>query len=537
MSIRRLIATAAGGLAIAFAAGPKSPLYAQGNQNDINADSKFIVQIAADNIFEIRLGTLAEKKATNPAVKQFGQQMVADHTRLEDQLTALVSKGRPFLPGLGQQHEQEFNQLEKLSGAEFDRAYMTSMIQNHQNAVNTYQTQGQTAHSTEVRQYVTGALPTLQQHLSMAGQVGSQVGAGPAVVVTPQNPPAPAQNPPVPAQNPPVVTQGGQVGQADIKPDREFIRDVTAASVMEIRLGQMAQRKATNPSVRQFADRMVTDFTGLQSQWTGMASRNGMPFQPGMGPLHQQKVDRLQNVSGAEFDRAYMTTVIQHHQALLPYFQQEVRSAHSVPVRSLVDSGLPTLQQHLTLAQQAGSQVGVDTATTLTQRAPGKQGDVKSDRAFIRDVLADNVFEIRVGHMAENKAENRAVKEFGRRMVTDHTRLQNQWSGVASRNGLVLKPGMGDEHQRKVDRLQKLSGKQFDRVYMTLMIQGHKNAVDNFQNEGRSAHSAPVRRLVDDGLPILEQHLTLANQVAGQVGVDTTAVRNGRVSIRNAQQR
>jgi putative membrane protein len=381
MSIRRLMA-AAGGLAVALAAAPVSALHSQATPRqdtptnrswgapttarpqagpEIRADSALIREATAGSLLEIRLGNLAETKAINPAVKQFGQRMVTDHTTMQNQWSALAARNGLPKAGLDQAQEQEASQLAKLSGAEFDRAYMTSMIQDHQHDVDAFQSQGPSARSAEVRQLAASSLGTIQQHLTLARQVGSQVGATTNVAAAPQNPPAPTPS----GQ---VAPQRAKAGQEDLKDDKEFIRDVTAAGVMEVRLGEMAQQKATDPAVKRFADQMVTEFTRLQDQWTGMASRNGMSFQPGMGPLHKDKVDRLQKASRADFDRVYMSIVIQNHQALLPYYQNEGRSAHSPQVRNLAEKELPTLQKQLAEAKRIGTQVKADTTLAGRER-------------------------------------------------------------------------------------------------------------------------------------------------------------------------
>jgi len=174
MSVRRLMATA-GGLVIAFAAVPRVPLHAQ--LQELRQDTKFILEAASSNLLEIRLGQLAQSKATNPAVKQFGQQMVTDHNNLENQLTTSISKsGTQFQPGMTKEDQQEVDRLGKVSGAEFERSYMTSMIQHHQEDIAKFQNEGQSVRSAEARQIVATGLPVLQQHLNMAIQVGNKVG-------------------------------------------------------------------------------------------------------------------------------------------------------------------------------------------------------------------------------------------------------------------------------------------------------------------------------------------------------------------------
>jgi putative membrane protein len=324
----------------------------------VTADSAFIREASAGNVLEVRLGNLAQGKATNSEVKQFAQRMVTDHTQMEKQWNALA--GRNGLPpaALDPAQAQDVIRLEKLSGAEFDRAYMTTMIQDHQHDVDAFRSQGLSAHSAEVRQLAATGLTTIQQHLSMAQQVGSAVGASTTVAVLPQAPQAP--QPTATSQNGKVAPQPVKGGSADVKADKKFIQEVGAGNMMEIRLGQIAQQKATGSEARRLAERMVADFTRWQDRWTGMASRNGMPFKPGMGDLHREKVERLQKASRGQFDRVYVRTVIENLESMLPYFQKEGRAARSAPVRNLVEEELPALQQDLAMAKRIGEQVHAD---------------------------------------------------------------------------------------------------------------------------------------------------------------------------------
>jgi putative membrane protein len=134
------------------------------------------------------------------------------------------------------------------------------------------------------------------------------------------------------------------------------------------------------------------------------------------------------------------------------------------------------------------------------------------------------MLEASLGQLAERKAENSEVRQFAQRMVADHNKLQNDWANMASRNGVGFSTGFGKHHRKKLEQLQNLSGKEFDRAYMTLMIQNHKDYVDYFRKEGRAANSTQVRNLVSAGLPTLEQHWSMAKQIGVKVGADPNAV-------------
>jgi putative membrane protein len=326
----------------------------------------------------------------------------------------------------------------------------------------------------------------------------------------------------------------------DIRADLPFMQEAASANLMEIQLGQLAQQKGVTPAVKQFGQRMVSDHSSLQSQLTTTASQNGVSFTPTLSATHKQEISRLQGITALQFDRAYMRAMIFDHQNDVAKFQSESGAAHSAPVQNLIANSLPILQQHLTLAQQVGSQLGVEVAATPTQPTPTQptnvppqngqvvtpvaqsdQAAVKRDREFINEVAQDNILEARLGQLAENRAQNSAVRQFAQREDADHTRLQGQWNTMTTSSGLPVQQNLGKKHRKKLDQLTKLSGRAFDRAFMSLMVQDHKDYIDYFEKEGRASNSSQVRTLVDQTLPVLMRHFNDAKRVGAQVGADT----------------
>jgi putative membrane protein len=532
---------AASGLVVALAAVPLAPIYAQGQISQLSQDSKLIFQMASSNIMEVRLGQMAQQKATNAAVKQFGQQMMTDHTNLENQLTGLVSKnGTNFQPAMSKENEAEVSRLEKLSGAQFDQQYMTSMIQHHQQDISTLQSQSQSAKSGEARQMISASLPVLQQHLTLATQVGGQVGANGGVAVATQpyrNPTTTGTTTTPTTQNPTVSTQPGQVAtQGNISADMPFVREAASGNLMEIQLGQLAQNKASNPAVKQFAQRMVADHNNLQNQLTSVASSGGQSFTPTMDSRHQNQINRLQGVSGAEFDREYMSLMIRAHQRDVNNFQTQSQSANSAQVRTLATNSVPVLQQHLSLAQQVGSQVGADTTGNYAggnggNQGGGAHGDIKADAGFIREVNSDNQMQIQLAQLARQRSKNPQVRQFAEQAITDHNGLQNQWRTMASQNGMTLNEGLGPMHKEKITNLKKASDKNFDKAYMITMIQQYSDETSYWQKEGRASHSAQVRQLVNAGLPTLEQNFNEAKRLGRELGIDPNEALKNRQDV------
>jgi putative membrane protein len=133
------------------------------------ADVMFVKTAAGDGMAEVVLGELAQQKAEAPAVKQFGQSMVTDHTKANDELKALASSKGIDLPAhVPKKHQATADTLSKLSGAEFDKAYAAQMVKDHEKAVADFENASRTAQDRDIKAFAAKILPTLQHHLEMA---------------------------------------------------------------------------------------------------------------------------------------------------------------------------------------------------------------------------------------------------------------------------------------------------------------------------------------------------------------------------------
>jgi putative membrane protein len=142
------------------------------------ADHQFIMEAARGGMAEVELGQLAKDKAQSDAVKQFGERMVTDHGKANDELKTLAQSKNITLPAdLDAKHKATKDKLSKLSGAQFDRAYMQEMVSDHQKDVNEFRKQSQSAKDPEVKAWAAKTLPTLQEHLQMA-QAASRSAVG-----------------------------------------------------------------------------------------------------------------------------------------------------------------------------------------------------------------------------------------------------------------------------------------------------------------------------------------------------------------------
>jgi putative membrane protein len=154
-----------------------APAFAQNSANRLAAgDNTFVMKAAEGGMAEVKLGTLAKEKASDPAVKSFGQQMVDDHSKANDELkTVASSKGITLPTDVSAKDKAEYDRLSKLSGAEFDKAYMRLMVSDHRTDVNEFQKESQHGTDSDVKAFAAKTLPTLQHHLQMAESTNAQV--------------------------------------------------------------------------------------------------------------------------------------------------------------------------------------------------------------------------------------------------------------------------------------------------------------------------------------------------------------------------
>lgn len=143
---------------------------AQAHQANVTAvDKDFMLHAAAGGNAEVELGQMAADKATNPDVKAFGELMKEDHRNAATELNNIAKWKQVSLPGVPPSDEEEFKaKLAGLSGAEFDRAYMQHMVEDHQKAVAEFKKAVDSASDPDVKQFAARTLQVIQGHMEKA---------------------------------------------------------------------------------------------------------------------------------------------------------------------------------------------------------------------------------------------------------------------------------------------------------------------------------------------------------------------------------
>ena len=148
-------------------------------QKSAKADSsqQFVKEAAIGGMAEVELGRLAADKASSDQVKKFGQRMVDDHGRANDELKTLAqNKNIDLPPSLDAKHKATMDRLSKLSGDAFDRAYMSEMVKDHRKDVNEFRNEAKSGKDPDVKAWAAKTLPTLEEHLKLAQDANKAVG-------------------------------------------------------------------------------------------------------------------------------------------------------------------------------------------------------------------------------------------------------------------------------------------------------------------------------------------------------------------------
>lgn len=171
--------------------------------------------------------------------------------------------------------------------------------------------------------------------------------------------------------------------------------------------------------------------------------------------------------------------------------------------------------------ETTGTSQSPSTATTDTT-ATGATGGTSStvlpaDKEWVSKAGMAGMAEVQMGNLAMQKATSADVKAFAQRMVTDHSKANEELQQLATAKGLTLPAQLDSEHQGGLDHLSGLSGAAFDKAYMQHMVDDHEKAASLFQNGSASAEDPDIRAYAAKTLPIIQEHARLAQEVSGKV--------------------
>jgi putative membrane protein len=164
-------------------------------------------------------------------------------------------------------------------------------------------------------------------------------------------------------------------------------------------------------------------------------------------------------------------------------------------------------------------------SSTSSMKAGTSASVPAADKAFVEKAAVGGMAEVQMGKMAQQKGSSDQVKQFGGRMVDDHSKANDELKQIASAKGIALPTDLDAKHKSKMDKMEKLSGAQFDRAYMDEMVADHKQDVAEFKKQASSGKDSELKAFAAKTLPTLEDHLKMAQSTDAAVKGSKSASR------------
>jgi putative membrane protein len=162
--------------------------------------------------------------------------------------------------------------------------------------------------------------------------------------------------------------------------------------------------------------------------------------------------------------------------------------------------------------------IGAALLGALPAAVAAQKDQSSQDQAFVNAAARGGLMEVELGQLAQKNGSSSEVKQFGARMVTDHTRLNTKLGAAAKSVGLTVPSSISAEQKAEYDKLANLSGSQFDKAYIDLMVKAHTSDLAAFQKEDEATQNATLKAAVSGAIPVVEDHLKMAKSDSTKLG-------------------
>jgi putative membrane protein len=139
--------------------------------------------------------------------------------------------------------------------------------------------------------------------------------------------------------------------------DEKFATKAAAGGMAEVQMGELGLKNASSADVKAFARKMVDDHTKAGNKLKQTAAKENIPIPSSMDAKDQAIYDRLSKLQGAAFDKAYMADMVKDHKADVAEFQKESNNGSNPDMKQFASETLPTLQEHLKMAEDTYAKV------------------------------------------------------------------------------------------------------------------------------------------------------------------------------------
>ena len=148
-----------------------------------------------------------------------------------------------------------------------------------------------------------------------------------------------------------------------------------------------------------------------------------------------------------------------------------------------------------------------------------------SDQEFARKVAAGGHAEVELAMLAQQKGSSEEVKSLASRLQTDHMKANDELQKVAASKNWNLPTEPTPDQKNQKAKLEKMSGKAFDKAYTDLMVTNHRNNIPMFEREASKGSDADLKQFASNTLPTLKEHLEIALKAQRAVAGSTATAR------------
>jgi putative membrane protein len=152
-------------------------------------------------------------------------------------------------------------------------------------------------------------------------------------------------------------------------------------------------------------------------------------------------------------------------------------------------------------------------AEEKNEQKAGSETKTEDDNEFAVEAASGGLMEVELGQYAAANAASAKVKEFGQRMVTDHSKANEEMKTLAASKNITLPTTPGEKHQKHIDELKQKKGAEFDKAYMSMMVDDHEEDVKKFQDEANNGKDAEIKAFAAGKVAILREHLQMAKSI------------------------
>lgn len=160
---------------------------------------------------------------------------------------------------------------------------------------------------------------------------------------------------------------------------------------------------------------------------------------------------------------------------------------------------------------QQSSNDSVDSAEAINDSTLVNAEEHSSD--FLVKTASGGMMEVELGKLAQSNASSQRVKNFASMIVTDHAKANSQLMMLAQSKNITLPATIGEDHQKMMNDLKAKSGAEFDKAYMEMMVEDHKEDIENFQDAAEDTNDADVSAFASKTLPVLRMHADSAKAI------------------------